>query len=222
MKLFKHYLVSTLLLTAIGTSTIASAALVSADWHTAGDNLITRDNTTGLDWLDLTETNGMSQNYVLTQLEVGGLFEGFRYATQAEAVSLWANWGVDLSSGVMPSQVLGYLDPGIISAGNMIGNIVAEYSPNYPYGALGVTSYQRLPDLLPDYYVVIGAYTDVNSNSFYSADDPDEYGQHRLDQIMYVGHYLVETSAVPIPGALWLFGSGLLGLLSVRKRKRAY
>ena len=30
-----------------------------------------------------------------------------------------------------------------------------------------------------------------------------------------------ETSAVPIPGALWLFGSGLLGLVAVRRRKEA-
>ena len=31
--------------------------------------------------------------------------------------------------------------------------------------------------------------------------------------------YVIETSAVPIPGAIWLFGFGLIGLLGLRKSK---
>jgi hypothetical protein len=62
----------------------ASAALVdliNIDLKIAGDELITRDSNSGLDWLDLTETNGLSQNYILTQMGSGGLFDGWRYAT---------------------------------------------------------------------------------------------------------------------------------------------
>ena len=33
-----------------------SAALVNVDWQTSGDNLVTRDTVSGLDWLDLTVT----------------------------------------------------------------------------------------------------------------------------------------------------------------------
>lgn len=45
----------------------ANAALVSLDWQTDGDNLITRDDY-GLEWLDLTVTanrsyNDICQNY---------------------------------------------------------------------------------------------------------------------------------------------------------------
>ncbi len=36
----------------------ANAGLISIDWKTAGDNLITYDTNTGLNWLDLTETVG--------------------------------------------------------------------------------------------------------------------------------------------------------------------
>jgi len=47
----------------------ASAAVVNAYWKIAGDNLLTHDERTGLSWLDLTETNGLSPDYVLTQLD---------------------------------------------------------------------------------------------------------------------------------------------------------
>jgi len=31
--------------------------------------------------------------------------------------------------------------------------------------------------------------------------------------------YLVQVSAVPLPAALWLFGTGLLGLIGVARKK---
>ena len=35
----------------------------------------------------------------------------------------------------------------------------------------------------------------------------------------YIGSYLVRTSVVPVPAAVWLFGSGLIGLISIARRK---
>ena len=34
-----------------------------------------------------------------------------------------------------------------------------------------------------------------------------------------VGSALVRTSVVPVPAAVWLFGSGLIGLIGVARRK---
>jgi hypothetical protein len=34
-------------------------------------------------------------------------------------------------------------------------------------------------------------------------------------------YYLIETTAVPIPAAVWLFGSGILGLIGIARRKKA-
>jgi hypothetical protein len=45
---------------------------------------ITHDDNTGLDWLDLSETYGMSFDEVTTQLGIGGTLEGYRYATLLE------------------------------------------------------------------------------------------------------------------------------------------
>jgi hypothetical protein len=41
-----------------------------------------------------------------------------------------------------------------------------------------------------------------------------------LDSLGDVSYTLAAAaSAVPIPGALWLFGSGLLGLIGISRRK---
>ena len=62
----------------------ANSAIVEADWQAVNDGLLTEDTSTGLKWLDLTETANMSFNDVSALLGAGGTFDGFRYATSAE------------------------------------------------------------------------------------------------------------------------------------------
>ena len=38
----------------------ANATIISTDWRITGDNLITQDTDSGLEWLDLTVTDGLS------------------------------------------------------------------------------------------------------------------------------------------------------------------
>ena len=55
---------------------------------------VTRDlHEGGLEWLDLTETTGWSINSITPELEAGGLFEGWRFATLDEIETLWLNFG---------------------------------------------------------------------------------------------------------------------------------
>ena len=82
--------VSTLVL-----STSVNAAIISADWQSTGDNLITQDTASGLEWLDLTVTAGMSYNEVSAQLGTGGAFDGWVYATVAQVEGLWTAFGGD-------------------------------------------------------------------------------------------------------------------------------
>lgn len=51
------------------------------------------DTATGWDWLDLTQTAGMSYDDVTLQLGPGGLYEGWSYATRAELETLWGAFG---------------------------------------------------------------------------------------------------------------------------------
>lgn len=62
----------------------AHASLMNADWTAQGDAKAAIDTRTGLEWLDLTVTDGMSIAYVISQTSAGGLFAGWRLPTVSE------------------------------------------------------------------------------------------------------------------------------------------
>ena len=194
--------------TALVLSTSVNAAIISADWQTAGDNLITHDTESGLNWLDLTETNTLTYNYVNGQLGTGGQFAGYRYATSDEVVQLWTNFGVDLTSGAPYNSAV--YNPGIAEGSNYLGNIMGG---GYPYGVRGMVS-----DELYGWHYYLGAYTN-GVNSYY--DIASTYQAASGTSYVNVGSYLVQTSVVPVPAAVWLFGSGLIGLFGFARRKKA-
>jgi hypothetical protein len=201
------------ILTLISVSS-AQAALIKADWHSNGDNLIVRDTSTNLDWLMLTETNGMSYSHVITQLGVGGMFEGFRYASSAEVVSLFANnFSIDLSYGSVhsPNNIV---DPGIELAATTLGNIANEWNAVYPFGVAGIVPEIHVSPFPMRQY--IGAMDALNIYGYNIYWDAVEHGIQESHSQTYIGSYLVRP--VPIPGAVWLLGSGLVGLLGLRKK----
>ena len=194
---------------ALSVSTMPTyAAVISMDWKVSGDELISYDDTTGLRWLDLTETDNMSYLSVTAQLGTGGMFEGFRVATAAEVVALWSNYNVDLSAG--NDEVVPGIDLSIISAAIQLGDTLSETSDN-PTGVVGNVLETAPYNAQINY---MGAYV-FNDVSYYEIIDA-KY-QHNTTAHVQIGTYLV--SAVPVPAAAWLFGSGLLGLASVARRK---
>ena len=80
--------------------------LFERDWQITGDAAITLDDATGLEWLDVTETAGLTYNSVLQQVGPGGSFEGFSVASRAQVSSLISSAGL----GEIPLTK----DPGLI------------------------------------------------------------------------------------------------------------
>ena len=68
----------------------SKAALIDLDWNTINDSALLQDTSTGLQWLDLSVTANQSYNDVQAQLQQGGTYDGFRYATRDEVLHLWA------------------------------------------------------------------------------------------------------------------------------------
>ena len=194
-----------------------SAAVVSADWlTTVGDNLITHDTVSKLDWLDLTETNGLSYNYVSGQFGVGGQFDGWRYATNSEVVALWNNFGIDLSAG-SSYQVPGH-DPAVVEAVGFLGNLAEYFSVTTLDGVAGMTVDGVASNMLD----TIGAATIISGNplSDYTVYNPvGSFTVPTTYAFLHTGSYLVKSSVVPVPPAAWLFGSGLLGLIGIARCK---
>lgn len=72
-------------LAAVLTTPMAQAALSVADLATAGDGLLTVDSDSGLAWLDVSLTRGMSLDEVANGAWIG---QGFRLATSADLQTL--------------------------------------------------------------------------------------------------------------------------------------
>src|SRR4029453_2835960 len=70
----------------------ATATLVSED-SSFGTDTITFDTETGLRWLDLTLSNGLSHDEVLQALLPGGQFEGYRLPRSARLAPLFLHAG---------------------------------------------------------------------------------------------------------------------------------
>jgi hypothetical protein len=85
MKLKTTFIAVALLLSVTSTQ----AALVETDWNNTGDGLATLDTDTGIEWLDLTQTDGMSIN----QAEglTSSTFSGWRLPTRAEVTQMMVN-----------------------------------------------------------------------------------------------------------------------------------
>lgn len=79
-------------LVACAPSTHAEAVLISADDGSFGSGALTQDTATGLEWLDVTGTAGLSIDDVLGGAN-GYLTAGFRYATRSEVLGLYTTIG---------------------------------------------------------------------------------------------------------------------------------
>jgi hypothetical protein len=65
----------------------AGAILIQVDLAAPGDRLVTRDTSTGLDWVDLTESTGLSFNQI--QAGAGGfLADGWRHGTGGQVCAV--------------------------------------------------------------------------------------------------------------------------------------
>lgn len=203
---------------------LASTLPINAEIIDLGS--ITRDTDTGLDWLDLTETAGRSYNDISSQFGVGGEFEGWRYATSVEAQTLWANIGV-VNQSQFGSDIP-TADPEyqyFLNAVDLLGNTFLNYDVNpeleFDYGVEGITGTLVTEGFGPDGAETIGMYHQVGAASSTSS----LYGNQTNviwvgnDANSHLGSYLVAPSAVPVPAAAWLFGSALIGLMGIKRKK---
>ena len=210
---------------------------------------ITRDTATGLDWLDVTETRGLSYNNVVSEMGVDGAYEGWRYATEGELATVIINFGytpLNYNPSSLDCIICDFYgnDGPTLPDDPYIENIIRTLGDTNDahYDSTCVQANSGCADIHSDgagRLTGIIAKSDVPGSHYHAqiTDDEDilrgtnkwlgddHDGVHTtrweaMDDItsdVYVGSFLVR--AVPVPAAAWLFGSGLVGLAGMKRKK---
>ena len=195
-------LVSAFLLLVGGT---AGAALIEGDLAAPGDGLVTLDTATGLEWLDLTATLGMSYNQAEASSYVTS--DGFRHATMAEAQTLFLDAGFLTVNNVNnpandPAAAL-LLD--LVGCTQFCGTVNATGRGFADYTTPGWTT-------RPNYHNSgLGAGAAVVSLLSSNLDLVDTTS----------GNFLVRVASVPEPSTGLLVAIGLVVAAGRRSRRRA-
>jgi hypothetical protein len=197
-----------------------SAAMFNADWKTPGDNLITYDSDTGLEWLDLTASSSRSFVDVSSQFDVDEEFEGWRYASVADVAGFLDNFGGNntqytgwstLNNGLFDVVSPYWGDLYCVDTGCATGE---GYSDAFTGDVLHAdASRQHAATLLDLDTLSLSASQDyvlVFNSAILATTVSTTTGSALIRDV----------NVVPIPAAVWLFGSGLLGLMGVTRRKK--
>jgi hypothetical protein len=180
-----------------GTASVQAAIIANGDFTT--------DTDTGLDWLDLDLTLGLSTNQVIAQTSLGGTFDSWQVATLDQVHTFMTNLGW-----------IGPFDPANTSNIDFVASFKAQTTSltDDPIDDINGTWFVDDPlDTFGNSHFSDNQTTGITSYSFTTPIDP-AIGQQDT------GTFLVRTSAVPLPAAFWLFLYGLAFVFTIAKKNR--
>ena len=97
MKTIHHIILTNFILLFVAAPSAKAYLYLTGDAN-FGPNSITVDTSTGLGWLNVTKTTGLSYQQVLSEIQTGGTFSGFRFATVPEVLQLYSSAGLTASA----------------------------------------------------------------------------------------------------------------------------
>lgn len=213
-KLFNHYrpylFVANFYLLLSFYSLNATAAVFSVDDIDGfGVSALTRDSKQGLDFLDVTFSTNLTFDAVEAQLGVGGIFEGYRFASIEEVVTLINNYGFS-PTAVAFGDTVGSTDSDQISQlVDMMGQTLIIDAHRATVGLTGTSSGEY------QYFVRINDSLDSNFNDQILAAS---LGSKEGIKTPFSGHYLVKQFFIFEPATISLIALGLV-LLAYRHKK---
>lgn len=177
----------------------------------------TIDTATGLEWLDLTLTQGVSYNAIVIDGFGGYAAQGYVHATTEQLCGLFGSLGDDMSGCTAPTQTLEFalMQPNADELTMLLGVTISD---EFRTGAYGIFDSGNASTT-----VGLGC-VDAGSTGGCSFTPSTPSTTRNLlwgttdNAITSAGNWLVKP--VPISAAVWLFGSGLLGLIGLARRKK--
>jgi hypothetical protein len=209
------------------TMSAPNAAFISSNFVDNGD--YTTDLVSGLDWLDMSYTNGLSYNTVLSMIG-GSSLTGWSVATGDQVDALFNN-----ASSLAPLPIGGssgthvYVD-GTSYYSEAAGLINLLGATNSGVSSGGLYSYDSIRAYIDQQYTPTTHWASaLSALTYFDNAFPgvgylytnDVYYLNNAGGSAFVGTFLVRESSVPEPSSLLLMGIGLAGLGFVRRRKRA-
>jgi hypothetical protein len=212
----------------------ASAQLISTDWQNAGDSLATLDESTGIEWLDLTQTDGMSIDTAENHLS--GRFEGWRLPTRSEVTQLMVNAFPSQVSFVQTSGSRGFTNTTTDNEADnfrlLFGTTYANTTYDSSYGLFKNDpggSYSVLMsganDKRSDDYIALKSNLSMTNDTSYTHSAFGVYlvsdggtTQSSLNDPSLNANNANAPSSVPLPATAALLGLGLLGFGARRKK----
>ena len=160
-----------------------------------GPNSLTVDTSTGLEWLNLTKSVGFSYDQVLADMEPGGMFSGYRYATIQEVMGLYS------SAGIPGPGYYSLSSPSVQNLFSLVGSTWSQFGRPALEGFSGTAnaSLQEAPQIYA---------SGVNSSLEYLVSGPNFLllSVNPGGSSGSMGSWLVKE--VPEPSALALFVAG--------------
>jgi hypothetical protein len=177
----------------------------------------TLDTATGLEWLDLTLTQGWSIDQIVIQGFGGYAAQGYLHATIGQICGLFGALGDSMSgcTDLAGANVILVQPSTAATLVSLLGNTAL---PAQALGAYGLFISSQNPSLsgLACVEDNNGSCTGIVNSNVATLDIGCCSTAGSLPEF---GNWLVRPHAVPVPPAVWLFGSGLLGLIGVARRK---
>jgi hypothetical protein len=182
----------------VGTLPVQAARptlLISRDYAVKGDQLLTYDTVTKLEWLDLTVTKGLSGEEILSGAG-GWVSDGFRYPTGDELSVLFLHAGLGSTSDVWMS--------GLYAPAREFLSLIGATRVNEPNGSAfysEAAGLYRNPFAFPGNGMSVAWVATLVGYDFGSGIENRGYLQHRQDYYTTlndhpptIGHWLVRDA----------------------------
>jgi hypothetical protein len=189
----------------------ATANLFQATDSNFGLNSLTIDTTTGLGWLDLTASAGLSYQQVVAGTQPGGVFSGFRFATAQEVLGLYTSAGIP-GTGVYPAS-----DPSIQSLISLVGATSFQDGHTEAIGISGTSHLGGQVVSSLDFHYRTGVPT-------YSVSGvPEQSLVYSVNtSFPTVGSWLVSSVPEPASASIYLLAvTGLIGFRVLQRKQNA-